>query len=358
MRPETMEWHDAADIADFPGDIDGTDETTAAPGMVFTPQTAADTNQDQRTDHDDGSRQTATQYDSSAPESTVNQPHTSGVAVAAFADPQSDEALLAAFDPHNMLTQDTYVPIQFDDNMSREPAAGSSATFGVSSAGRPDVDALAISGVGTVPDTALSVLSNGDVHAGPRTSQRHEPPVAVIVLACCAPILLAAAIAAQFVDHMLIHYVGWLLFVDGIGIPAAILAMVTIVRQRREARYHRAAASVMIRAVVVLVVALVAVGLVSRDIPPLLTRHEVQFVPTQLTSGQHGLFSSRQYEVKGYDPVTGAGVVLRITKDQFAACHAAIPPSSDAGTWRATAHTLPHSGAALDLTCSIQNAAA
>ena len=29
MRPETMEWHDAADIADFPGDIDGTDETTA-----------------------------------------------------------------------------------------------------------------------------------------------------------------------------------------------------------------------------------------------------------------------------------------------------------------------------------------
>lgn len=87
MRPETMGWHDAAGIADFPGDIDGTDETTAAPGMVFTPQTAADTNQDQRTDHDDGSRQTAAQYDSSAPESTVNQPHTSGVAVAAFPIP-------------------------------------------------------------------------------------------------------------------------------------------------------------------------------------------------------------------------------------------------------------------------------
>lgn len=37
MRPETMGWHDAAGIADFPGDIDSTDETTAAPGMVFTP---------------------------------------------------------------------------------------------------------------------------------------------------------------------------------------------------------------------------------------------------------------------------------------------------------------------------------
>lgn len=166
--------------------------------------------------------------------------------------------------------------------------------------------------------------------------------------------LLGVAVAAQFADNMLVHYLGWLVFVDGIGIPAAMLAVVTLVRQHKDSRYHSAAASAMTRAMVVLVVALVAVGLASRDVPPLLARHEVQFVPTQLTSGQHGLFSSRDYEVKGYDPVTGAGVVLRISQGQFAACHAAIPSSGDAGSWYATAHDLLHAGVALDLTCSVQ----
>ncbi|MDC7285059.1 hypothetical protein NXH56_03560 [Bifidobacterium thermophilum] len=128
----------------------------------------------------------------------------------------------------------------------------------------------------------------------------------------------------------------------------------TLVRQHKDSRYHSAAASAMTRAMVVLVVALVAVGLASRDVPPLLARHEVQFVPTRLTSGQHGLFSSRDYEVKGYDPVTGAGVVLRISQGQSAACHAAIPSSGDAGSWYATAHDLLHAGVALDLTCSVQ----
>lgn len=84
---------------------------------------------------------------------------------------------------------------------------------------------------------------------------------------------------------MLVHYLGWLVFVDGIGIPAAMLAVVTLVRQHKDSRYHSAAASAMTRAMVVLVVALVAVGLASRDVPPLLARHEVQFVPTRLTSG-------------------------------------------------------------------------
>lgn len=358
MRPETMGWHDAVGMADFPGDIDGADVTAAAPGMVFTPQPAADTDQDRYADHDDGSRRGASPCNAPASESAVSRSHASVGSAATFADPQSDEALLAAFDPHNMLAQDTYVPIQFVDAASHEPAAGSSARFGGGSAGRPDVDALAVLAVGTVPDTALSALSNGGAHTGARASQRRETPVSVIVLACCAPILLVAAIAAQFVDNMLIHYVGWLVFVDGIGIPAAILAMMAMVRRHKDARYHNASASAMTRAAVVLVVALAAVGLVSRDVPPLLARHEVQFVPTQLTSGQHGLFSSREYEVKGYDPVTGAGVVLRISQDQFAACHAAIPPSSDAGSWHATAHDLPRSRTALDLTCSVQKDAA
>lgn len=358
MRPETMGWHDAVGMADFPGDIDGADVTAAAPGTVFTPQPAADTDQDRYADHDDDSRRGVSPCDAPASESTMSRSHASVGSAATFAGPQSDEALLAAFDPHNMLAQDTYVPIQFVDATSREPAAGSSATFGASSAGHPDANVLAVFGVGTVPDAALPALSNGDIHTGARASRRRETPAAVIVLACCAPIVLAAAVAAQFVDNMLVRYLGWLVFVDGIGIPAVILAMVTIVKQRRAARYHSAAASTMTRAVAVLVVALVAVGLVSRDVPPLLARHEVQFVPTQLTSGQHGLFSSREYEVKGYDPVTGAGVVLRITENQFAACHAAIPPSSDEGAWRATAHDLPHSRTALDLTCSVQKTAA
>ena len=71
--------------------------------------------------------------------------------------------------------------------------------------------------------------------------------------------LLGVAVAAQFADNMLVHYLGWLVFVDGIGIPAAMLAVVTLVRQHKDSRYHSVAASAMTRAMVVLVVALVAV---------------------------------------------------------------------------------------------------